>query len=276
MKNIGIKLAAVAFLCMSASPALAGKGGNVGKIKAAVASTSVDAIIAEIERTESLMCDECIDVVVALTEDSRYAVREVAAWWIAKRGNLHRTMANQFSGDLVNGGSLQVRNAADFLGASSTFRALPQLRTAIRRQVDTEAKLAIVRAVDLLGNIGGNDVLTVAMTDANASVRAAAVRAWRDIRGQQSAAPAVAMLDDADATVRAEAATVAGGMKHVAATAKLESLVVSDPNPIVRKNAAWALGKIGSATSRGALTQASNDKSSYVRMTAKASLASLR
>ena len=275
MKNIGIKLAAVAFVACLSSPALAGKGGSLEKIKAAVASNSVDAIIAEVERTESLMCDACIDVMTRLTEDSRYPVREVAAWWFAKRPTLHKLMVEQFTAELA-GTSVQVRNAADFLGASSTFRALPQLRAAIRRDVDVDAKLAIVRAVDVLGNIGGNDVLTVAMADRNAAVRAAAVRAWRDIRGQQDAAPAVALLDDADATVRAEAATVVGGMKHAAGIAKLETLVVSDANAIVRKNAAWALGKLGSATSRAALTQASNDRSAYVRGVAKAALASLR
>jgi HEAT repeat protein len=276
MKNIGIKLAAVAFVACLASPALAGKGGSVEKINAAVASNSVDAIVAEVERTESLMCDACIDVMTRLTEDARYPVREVAAWWFAKRPSLHKLMAEQFTAELVNGTSVQVRNAADFLGASSTFRSLPQLRAAIRRDVGVEAKLAIVRAVDVLGNIGGNDVLTVAMADRNAAVRAAAVRAWRDIRGQQDAAPAVALLDDTDATVRAEAATVIGGMKHAAGIAKLETLVVSDANAIVRKNAAWALGKLGSATSRAALTQASTDKSAYVRGVAKAALASLR
>lgn len=277
MNTIGIKLAAVALLaCATASPAFAGKGGSVGKLKAAVASHSVDAIVAEVERTESLMCDGCIDVMLALTEDARYPVREVAAWWIAKRPTLHRSMTEHFTAELLAGDSVAVRNAADFLGASSTFRALPQLRAAIRRDVDAEAKLAIVRAVDLLGNLGGNDVLTVAMADRDARVRAAAARAWRDIRGQRDAGPVAGLLGDRDAAVRAAAATVVGGLKHAAAAGTLETLVVSDPSPIVRKNAAWALGKIGAASSRAALAQASNDASGFVRLTARAALAQLR
>jgi HEAT repeat protein len=44
----------------------------------------------------------------------------------------------------------------------------------------------------------------------------------------------------------------------------------------VRRNAAWALGKLGMAASRDALAKASTDASSLVRMTAKASLALLR
>jgi HEAT repeat protein len=276
MKNIGIKLAAVAFLLAASAPAFAGKGGSAANINAAVASSSVDAIIAEVERAEKLMCDACIDTMTQLTAHPRYEVREVAAWWFAKRPTYHKLMADQFAAELVGGTSLEVRNAADFLGASSTFRALPQLRAAIRRSVDRDAKLAIVRAVDALGNLGGNDVLTVAMADGDAKVRAAAVRAWRDIRGQKDAAPIVALLGDSDVSVRAEAATVVGGLKQATAAGALETLVVSDPSPIVRKNAAWALGKIGATSSRTALAEASNDASGLVRMTARASLTRLR
>jgi hypothetical protein len=205
MKNIGIKLAAVAFLlAAAAAPAIAGKGGSAANIKAAVASTSVDAIIAEVERSEHLSCSECLDVMTRLTADSRYPVREVAAWWFTKRPAMLKLLQEQFNSELTTGTSLEVRNAADFLGASISFKSLPQFRTAIRRELTAEAKLAIVRAVKVIGNIGGNDVLTVAMTDADPKVRAAAVTAWRDIRNQPDAAPAIGLLADPDSAVRAD------------------------------------------------------------------------
>lgn len=278
MKNIGIKLAAVTFLALfTATPAVAGKGGSAAKIEAAVASRSVDAIIAEVERAEALMCNECIDVMTRLTADSRYEVREVAAWWFAKRPTLMRVMVEQFTTELLSGSSIEARNAADFLGGTRHVKALPTLQTAIgRAELDAAAKRAIVGAVKQLGTTKGNAILAVAMTDADAGVRAAAARAYRDLRGQTDGAPVAGLLSDADATVRAEAATVMGGLVYAGATAKLEALVVSDPSPIVRKNAAWALGKIGSASSRAALTQASNDPSSYVKLTARAALSQLR
>lgn len=277
MNNLGTKLAAVAFLaCVTASPALAGRGGSAQQIRAAVATHSIDAIVAEIERAEALACSECADLVVPLLADDRYPVREVAAWWVAKRGSLHHSLIAPFTKDLTTGDAIAVRNAADFFGASSTFTSLPALRTAIRRDLTSEAKLAIVRAVDKLGNLGGNEVLTVAMADRDPAVRAAGVRAWRDIRNQQDAVPLIAMLDDASPLVRAEAATVMGGMRQLSATGKLEAMVVGDGDPIVRKNAAWALGKIGAASSRAALSAAVNDRSAYVRGVARASLAQLR
>jgi len=278
MKNIGIKLAAVAFLIgVAGSPALAGKGGGAANIRDAIQTTSVDAIVAEIERAESLICSECVQLVVGLTDHNDYRVREVAAWWIAKRPGLKNQLAGQFKTELVNGASLQVRNAADFLGASSTFTALPQLRQAITRtDISVDAKLAIVRAAGRMANPGGNAVLVTAMADGSALVRTAGVKAWRDMRGQKDATPAIALLTDSDVAVRAEAATVVGGLRSTAGVAKLEQLVVSDPSQLVRKNAAWALGKIGSQSSRTVLAVASNDQSQYVRMTARAALASIR
>ncbi len=276
MKNIGTKIAAVAFVLFAASPAFAGKGGSAGLIRSAIQSGSVDAITAEIERAESLMCEECVGLVTNLLEDERYEVREVAAWWFAKRPALRDIMAAQFTDELATGNTIKTRNAADFLGRTKTYKSLPTLRAAISRDVGTEAKVAMVRAVKFMAHKDGNPVLVTAMTDGNATVRAAAVTAWRDIRGQKSATAVVGLLNDSDATVRAEAATVVGGMLETSARAQLEVLVVSDADPIVRRNAAWALGKVGTSASRAALTKAAADESGLVRMVARVSLASVK
>ena len=277
MMKLGTKIAAVTFVLLAAGPALAGKGGSAAKIQSAVTSGSVDAIVAEIERAESLMCERCVGIVTNLLEDDRYAVREAAAWWFAKRPAIKDMLATQFVTELASGDTIAVRNAADFLGRTVTYTSLPALRTAIKRtDVGADAKLAMVRAVKYMAHQSGNPVLTVAMTDADATVRAAAVAAWRDIRGQKDATPAVSLLADADATVRAEAATVVGGMRAAAGLSALETLVVSDADPFVRRNAAWALGKLGAASSRTALTTASTDKSGVVRGVARAALASIK
>lgn len=276
MKNIGIKIAAVALLAVAPSAAFAGRGGSAEAIRTAVRSTSTDAIIAEVERTESLVCEDCIQIMTALTEDSRFAVREVAAWWFAKRPALKDMLAPQFTGDLAQAGTIAVRNAADFLGATKTFTALPQLRAAIHRSdLGAEAKLALVRAVAFMAHPGGNEVLTTAMVDRDAGVRAAAVAAWREILGQQTAQPVVPLLADSDANVRAQAAGVVGGMLEQSARTTLETLVVGDPDSVVRRNAAWALGQLGNSASSIALLRATSDKSGLVRGVARAALASL-
>jgi len=277
MKNISMKIAAVAFAMLIPAAAFAGKGGSNAKLVAAVNTGSVDAIIAEAERMESLLCEECIQTMTNLTEDSRYAVREVAAWWFARRPALKDMLAQQFADELPRGDTTKVRNAADFLGATKTYTALPQLRATIHRSdLGVEARVALVRAAGTLAHVGGNEVLTTAMTDADASVRAAAVAAWRDVLDQQNALPVVALLGDRDANVRAQAAAVVGGMTEQSGRLALEGLVTGDASAIVRRNAAWALGQLGNAASRPALLQATSDKSGLVRGVAKAALAQLR
>jgi HEAT repeat protein len=282
MNTIGTKLAAVVLAAsalgvFAPSSAFAGKGGSAALISAAVQSGSQDAIIAEVERTEGLMCPECVQTVTNLTEDSRFPVREVAAWWFAKRPQLKELMAQQMMDDLKYGDALHVRNAADFLGAVVEYTSLPALRVAITRgDLSTDAKLAIVRAVGYMAHISGNGILQTAMADRDAAVRAAAVVAWRDVLGQMSVTPVEPLLADGDATVRAQAATVLGAYGDGNVRATLEQLVVSDKDPVVRRNAAWALGKIGSIASRPALLAASSDSSGRVSGVAKAALATLK
>lgn len=276
MKNIAIKLAAVGLLALAPSAAFAGKGGSFAAIQSAVQSGSVDAIAAELERTESLICDQCIQLVTGLTEDPRYAVREVAAWWFARRPALRDMLVDQFVADLPRGDTTRVRNAADFLGRTRTLAAIPTLRAAIHRtDLGVEARAAVVRAVGFMAHVSANDVLTTAMTDPEAGVRAAAVTAWRDMLGQQTALPVVPLLGDRDTFVRAQAAAVVGAMGEQTGRAALEALVTGDLDPAVRRNAAWALGELGNAASRAVLIQATADKSGLVRGVAKASLAKL-
>jgi hypothetical protein len=278
MKNIGTKLAAVALmLAASATPALAGKGGSAAQLKDAVRSNSVDAIVAEIERTESLICTDCMQTMVNLTEDNRYSVREAAAWWFARRPGAKALMVSQMKDDLTLADSIHVRNAADFVGRVREYAALPELRIAIKRTgLNAEAKIAIVNAVGFMAHIDGNGILLTAMQDSEPTVRAAAVTAWRDILGQMDVTPIVTMLGDTDAQVRAQAATVVGAYAAKGARETLEQLVVTDADPYVRRNAAWALGKIGSISSTQALVTATRDSSGLVTGYAKAALANLK
>jgi len=272
------KLAAVALTLCAATTANAGKGGSASQIRQAVASGSTDAIIAEVERTEGLMCSECISSVQALTTDDRYPVREVAGWWYAKRPQLAHQMALQMEKDLADGDAVHVRNAADFLGSIRELQALPALRTAMASgHLNTEAKLALVRAANSLAHVDGNPILVAGMSDSDATVRTASVDAWREVIHQTGDIGVVeARLADGDANVRAHAATVVGAKHDMNARATLENLVVNDSDSRVRRNAAYALGKLGSVESRAALTLASGDSSVLVKGVAKAALASLK
>ena len=271
-----LTVAAIA-ITLVAGTAHAGRGGSGARIRNAVQSTSVDAIIAEVERTERLVCGDCIDIVTDLLDHDRYEVREVAAWWFAKRPALAADMKARSVADLRDGDARVVRNAADFLGTLRHRDAVPALATAAARtDLTPEARQHVVRALGTIAHPSANTGLTAAMRDGDATVRFAALEGWLAVGGQRGAAPAVALVGDGDATVRAKAAAVIGNLREAGGRAALEAAVVGDADPVVRRNAAWALGRIGDAGSRAALDAASNDASSLVRATAKAARQSLR
>jgi HEAT repeat protein len=271
------KLVAVALLVGAASVAQAGKGGNWQLIQGAILSNGQDAIIAEVERTETLVCGQCVPLVSSLLTDDRYPVREVAAWWFAKRPGLQQQLAAQMEAQLSGSDSIAIRNAADFLGTTKTYKALPLLLAAMQRSssLTVDARLALVRAAGAMAHTAGNSILLAGMADADPSVRTAAVYAWRDVLNQPNVSVIEPMLTDASAQVRAAAATVIGAYQDGAVRATLEQLVMSDTDTTVRRDAAWALGKIGSSASLPALTIASHDASPVVASVAKSSMARL-
>ncbi len=270
------KLLAVALLVGAATTAQAGKGGSFAAINSAIASNGQDAIIAEVERTETLECSQCVASVQSLLTDNRYPVRQVAAWWFAKRPGLQHAMALQMLTQLQSGDSIGVRNAADFLGTTKVYKALPQLLSAMQHAgLTVDARLAIVRAAGAMAHVSGNPILVAGMADADPSVRMAAVYAWRDVLNQQNATPVEQLLGDTNPQVRAAAITVVGAYRDGSVRMQLEAMVKTDTNANVRRDAAWALGKLGSSASREALLHASQDASPIVASVAKASLAAL-
>jgi HEAT repeat protein len=277
MKSL-MKLATVAALVVAsaASPRVyAGKGGSEALIVAAIKSGSVDAVIAEVEKTESLMCDECQTTITDLLSDDRFAVREVAAWWVAKRPGLLNALAQKYMTQF-DADSISVRNAADFLGRTRHYQALPVLETAMSRSdLSVEARLALVGALGYMAHVKGDKALQVAMHDSSAEVRTAAVLAYRNILEQTDFSPVVPLLEDVDAAVRGAAAGAVGAHAVKAAVKPLMVMVVKDPDPTARRNAAWALGKIGDRDARVALNIATFDQSALVRGVAKVSLTQL-
>ena len=272
-KNTLKLLVAALTTCALATPAFAGRGGSAAKIQNAINSTSQDAIIAELERAERLVCDACIAPVLTLLDDERYEVREAAAWWFARRPVMKVALTNQALADLEGSDSTMARNAADILGTFRKSSAVEALSTAaLRQDLSAEARHAAVRALGTIGYRTATPALEAAMADSDASVRLQALESWIAIRGQSGAAPAVALITDGDATVRAKAAAVVGEMREASARTALEQQLASDEDPKVRRNAAWALGQIGDRASRDVLEDAVDDPSSLVRMTAKAAI----
>src|SRR5688500_16588454 len=110
-----VKFVLVATFIASASPALAGRGSSPGAILSAINSGSVDAIQSELERSESLVCPSCVKMVRPLLDHKDRRVRQVAAWWLGRRG-LQNDLYLSMNARLTGSEPAAARNAADGLG----------------------------------------------------------------------------------------------------------------------------------------------------------------
>jgi HEAT repeat protein len=276
MSKLKISMLTSVVLALGAATAHAGRGGNFAAIRNAANTNSTDAIIAELERSERLICDACIGPVMELLDHDRYEVREAAAWWFARRPVMKAQLTQLSFDDLEGSDSRRARNAADILGTFRQVRSIPALTAAVTRtDLSAEARVAIVRALGTIGHQDANPAIEVAMGDGEAVVRYQALDAWRWVRRQTGAPAAVALLDDGDARVRERAAALVGAYREASAVSGLIA-ALGDDEAFVRRNAAWALGQIGDPSAREALEAAADDPSPLVRLTARVAIQNLR
>ena len=280
-KDKTMKLAVVAFLGISlaaAGTAVAGRGSSPQAVQRAIASGSPDAIKAELERAEHLVCVSCVDMVMPLLDNNNQGIREVAAWWIARRG-VARTVRVQMLTRLGQPDSVAARNAADVLGEFHYVSSIPALSAALSNPTfSSEARAHRAMA---LGRISRPEVvapLTGALSVSDGVVQVAAMQALQSIAGLRDGSQVSPLLGNGDASVRAEAATTLGMFHDASAANALVTALQNDTSPIVRKRAAWALGEIHANTAvAGPALQAAaaNDASPFVRSLAAAALTRL-
>lgn len=247
-KVIGLGLT----LLFAAGTAHAGRGSSPGAIRSAIASNSVDAISAELERAEHLVCGSCIDQVRPLVDHPDARVRKVAGWWLARRGlrgELFVEMANR----LGQPDSRKAEAAADVLGGLRHPLAAGSLGAALNNpRFDADARVAMAAALGRIGDPVAAGDLAQAAGDADARVRAAAVGALRELRGEIDPGVAIARLADPAAEVRSAAIYTLGATRGrglpapamTSAATALARLVREDTEASVRRKAAWALGEI--------------------------------
>jgi len=279
--NKTMKLAVVTFLGISlaaAGSAVAGRGSSPQAVQAAVRSGSPDAIKSELERAEFLVCVSCVDMVRPLIDSQDQSIRQVAAWWLARRG-----VARQIRVDMLNRlaqpDSIAARNAADVLGEFHYVSSIPALSAALSNPAfSSEARAHVAMALGHISRPAVVAPLTAALAGSDGVVKVAAMQALQGIAGLRDGSAVSPLLGDADATVRAEAATTLGSFHDANGASALVTALQNDSSPIVRKRAAWALGEIhaSSAIAGPALQNAAaSDASPLVRSLAGAALTRL-
>jgi HEAT repeat protein len=279
--NKTMKLAVVTFLGISlaaAGSAVAGRGSSPQAVRSAIASGSSDAIKSELERAEHLVCVSCVDMVLPLIDNQDEGIRQVAAWWLARRGvarNVRVDMLNR----LGQPDSTLARNAADVLGEFHYVSSIPALSAALSNPVfSSEARAHIAQALGKISRPAVVAPLTAVLSGNDAIVKVASMKALQSIAGLRDGSAVSPLLVDGDVNVRAEAATTLGMFRDGSGAAALVTALQNDSSPIVRKRAAWALGEMhaSSAVAGQALqAAATNDGSPFVRSLATAALTRL-
>jgi HEAT repeat protein len=268
------KLTLSAFLLLAASTAFAGRGATYGSVMDAIATGNADVIASELERGEFLTCAACAGPVLDLLDNSDYRIREVAAWWLARRPVLAAAATMQSIARIQGNDARAAEYAADVIGTFRRPNTLPVLAAGLARtDFPGTTKAALVRAVGTIGVPDGMPIVVNALADSAAETRAEAVRAYDSIRGVHSGNELAGLLADTDVGVRRQAAASIGAYKVSSARTALENLMLHDSDPLVRRNAAYAIFKLGGAASRAALQEVmANDPVNYVRSTAKVAL----
>ena len=263
---------------MFSGPPVAARGGSPQAIQSAIAANSVDAIQAELERSEYLVCAGCTDMVLPLVDHLSYRVRQAAAWWLARRATSHDVYVAMLT-RLSQPDSVKARNAADVLGEFKYAAAIPALGAALSNPIFTgEARAAMAQALGAIGRSAAAAPLTQALADSEPLVKAASLQALRTVDGFHDGTVAIPLLADADELVRGEAAVTIGMLHAQPAASALVQVVAHDPSALARRKAAWSLGEIGAPASIAgdALEQAAGgDANPFVRSLAAAAIGKL-
>ncbi len=108
---------------------------------------------------------------------------------------------------------------------------------------DTHVRAAVVKIVELSGNVEGMKLLISALSDPDRRVRANAVEAFEEIGDERFASLLLPFVKDPDNRVRANAAKALWTLGHKEVREVLEGML-EEPDENSRLSAAWALGEL--------------------------------
>ena len=145
--------------------------------------------------------------------------------------------------------------AARALGMMRVEAAVEPLRAMLLQRDGLEVSVA----GEALGHIAGpaaTDALLAALADPQPTARWHVAMAALEEMGEPAVAPLVVMLDSQDALARRNAAQALGWIGSSSATDALARALKKDRDVMVRGQAAWALGEIGDPAARKTLERA--------------------
>ncbi|MET0339594.1 MAG: HEAT repeat domain-containing protein [Polyangiales bacterium] len=223
----------------------------------AIEGGSPERLKTTLEYGERVHCPACVPLLERrMLESAAPRVRELSAWWLRRQpfaapGVLARLRARL----PVEGDAARRARIVEALGELMDPAAFALLAARAREDGDAGVRAATVRALARLNDPRAGAEISHALSDPSPEVKRSALDAVLGVSGFRDLAPLVVLLGDADARLRAQAATLCGEYRVTAAEAPLAAMLRGDQAASARKAAAWALGRIGTATARAVLDE---------------------
>ena len=235
-----------------------------------VASSNSPTLIWEtLEHGERVECLACIPVVANLMYDEHSETREIAAWWLRRRifgvfgdGQVYQQTINTLKSD----SNAQKRAyAASALGEFLDAGGIQPLADAISNDSSAIVRAAAAKALGRM-NSAGNGALSKAMTDADESVRIAAIQSAGKVNEFTDEQTAAKLTGDSSANVRRLGVQLLEDLHAKDTVASVMTLAQSDSDVNVRIAACHALGIFRDSSAQATLQNiAANDASTLVR-----------
>lgn len=214
------------------------------------------ALSSMLEYGERVECHECVPLLEArLLTDANPEVRGVAAWWLARRPFGFAAVMHDIRTVLATDADpVRRERAAEAIGNFADPHGVAHLTTAFDTDAVSAVRVAAVRGLAAINAPGGLAVITRALGDADAAVRAAALQSVTRVNFFSDYDALLPLLADGDAALRRRAATVIGSLRVESAVVVLAALLRNTAEDTgVRREAAWALGRIGGSAADLAL-----------------------
>lgn len=227
-------------------------------------NTAPTTLVALLEYGERVECHACVPLLQrAVLEHRDPEVRRISAWWLRHRIFALAPIMAQMQDVLASDASATRRaRAAMALGEFMDPAAFTPLRDAAMGDGDSGVRAAAVTALGRLNHSGANPILSVALRDAAVEVRRAAISQVLVVNFFRDHDALLGSLVDTDDEIRMRSARLLGTFRVAEAVPALQGMLETDTNERVRQAAAWALGRIGGESARGALRAAAAAESS--------------
>ncbi|HET9930644.1 MAG TPA: HEAT repeat domain-containing protein [Polyangiaceae bacterium] len=232
-----------------------------------------------LEHGEKVECLDCIPRVARLLYDSNAKTREISAWWLRRRifgvfgkGEVYSQVLGVL-GD-ANETANRRAQAANAIGEFLNPAGVDAVSKAALTDADAPVREASVKALERLNNEGLNQALGKALADRDERVQLAALHAAISVNVFSTPELVMERFGDKSALVRRRAAEAVGAMRLSDAVVGLVALSseANEPSADVRAAAVWALGQIADPAAKPAVQAALSDSSSTVKNAATIAL----